>query len=149
MQTRGVLFEKPAQGSQQWYLRTLQVHCRARGPIIMDGTTNNLDVVLKKYQKFDGKNADDFLNGFPSFVPVSASTTEPKLTSCTGKSDRRRPTTVMPLPVRRRVPPTRIYSAYYCSFRRATQPSSSYRDSRAPHSRMEQDMGTTGVGSAA
>ena len=39
--------------------------------------------------KFDGKRRTTFLNGVPSFVPVSASTTEPYFTSCGGKSDRR------------------------------------------------------------
>ena len=79
------------------------------------------------------------LNRFPRFVPVSASTTESYLSPCMYKSDRRRPTTARPLPSRRGMPPTWISSGYYY-FRQADQASSSYEDSRAPHSRMEQDM---------
>ena len=67
------------------------------------------------------------LNGVPSFVPVSASTTEPSSTSCKGKSDRRCQTTVRPPPVRRAMPRTKIYSAY-CPSRRVAQPSLSYGD---------------------
>ena len=105
----------------------------------MDGTTNNLHVVSKQSSKFDGKKADDFLDWSCKLrASFSIYDTEPYLTSCRGKIDRRRPTTVRPLPARRGMPPTRICSAYYF-FRRAAQPSSSYGDSRAPHSRMEQD----------
>ena len=92
-----------------------------------------------KNRNSTAKGRNTFLNGVPSFVPVSASTTKLYLTYCRGKSDRRRPMTVRPLPVRRGMPSTRIYSAY-CCFRRAAQPSSSYGDSRAPHSRMVQGV---------
>ena len=72
-------------------------------------------------------------------MPVSATTTEPYVPSCRGKSDRRRPTTVRPLPVQHGMPSTTIYLAY-CSFQRAAQRSYLYGDSRAPQSRMEQDI---------
>ena len=105
----------------------------------MGSTTNNLHVVLKKKLKFDGKKADDFIEWSCKLRASLSIYNRVIFTSCKGKSDRPRPTTVKSLPVRRGMPPTRIYSAY-CSLRRAAQPSSSYGESKAPHSRMEQDM---------
>ena len=85
------------------------------------------------------KKRTTFVNGVPSFVPVSASTTESSSTCCKSKGSGRIQMTVRPLPLRRGMPPARTYSAY-CSFRRATQPSLSYEDPRARHSRTEQVM---------
>ena len=75
------------------------------------------------------------MNRVPSFVPASASTTGPYLASCRDKSDRRRPTTVKP-----RAAWDAVDQDLFSIYRRAAQPSSSYGDSRAPHSRMEHDM---------
>ena len=106
----------------------------------MDSRVNSLHVVLKEYQILTEKRRTTFLNGVPSFVPVSSSTTEPSWASCKGKSDSRRLATVRPPPVQSGMPPTRIYLRVACCyFRRAAQPSWSYEDSRTRHSRTEQD----------
>ena len=73
----------------------------------MDGTTNHLRVVLKKYQSSTAKRRTTFLNGYPNLVPVSASRTQSYLTYCRGKSDRWRPATFRPPLVRRGMPPTK------------------------------------------
>ena len=49
------------------YLRTLHVRCWAGGPTIVDGTTNNLHVVLTEKSKFDGKKAAHFLGWSSKF----------------------------------------------------------------------------------
>ena len=77
----------------------------------MDGTTNSLHVFLKQRSNIDGQTADDFL-AWSSKLRASLSIyNRAYLTSCWGKSDRRRPTTARPLPVRRGMPPNRIYSS--------------------------------------
>ena len=73
----------------------------------MDGTTNHLRVVLKRYQSSMAKRRTTLLNGDPNFVPVSASRTESYLTCYRGKSDRWKPATFRPPLVRRGMPPTR------------------------------------------
>ena len=98
----------------------------------MAGTTYNLHVGLKQILKFDGKKADDFLNGVPSFVPVSAI-----FNILQGQE---RPSETDDSQATARAAWDAANQDIFSPVRRAAQRSSSYGDSRTPHSRMEQDM---------
>ena len=91
----------------------------------MDGTANNLHVVLKQISKFDGNKADDFLE-WSSKLRASLSIYNRAIFNIMQRQADDGEATSRAAGM----PPTRIYSAY-CSFRRAAQPYSSYGDSRA------------------